>query len=206
MSSQLLWWGRGTETRKMQREGKFHQPDITRACGFENYGSCLAGDQAPTQYTAAGRAATGGCDDDSATAPACGPPPRWQLRRRWGPPASHPQRRRVDRPSWEEDGVVDGDVVRGHCPTGPQVYSIYQPPTSPTPRHEHGQNRSREAAGSIAWGYRRRALIHAVRATESGSGATHHTPNVRRMGGPETVRLVQAFLGLDGNGRNRRRP
>jgi len=44
---------------------------------------------------------------------------------------------------------------------------------------------------------RRRALIHAVRATEGGSGATHHTVNVRRMGGPETVRLVQAFLGLD---------
>jgi len=74
----------------------------------------LAGDQAPTQFTAAGRAATGGCDDDSATAPACGPPPRWQLRRRSGPPASHPQRRRVDRSSWEEDGVVDDDVVRGH--------------------------------------------------------------------------------------------
>jgi len=44
---------------------------------------------------------------------------------------------------------------------------------------------------------RRRALIHAVCATEGGSGATHHTLNVRRMGGPETVRLVQAFLGLD---------
>ena len=28
---------------------------------------------------------------------------------------------------------------------------------------------------------RRRALIHAVRATEGGRGATHHTPNARRM-------------------------
>jgi len=77
---------------------------------------------------------------------------------------------------------------------------------SPTPRREHGQNRSREAAETSAWGYRRRALIHAVRATESGSGATHRTPNVRRMGGPETVRLVQAFLGLDSDRRDRRRP
>jgi len=44
---------------------------------------------------------------------------------------------------------------------------------------------------------RRRALIHAACATEGGSGATYHNLNFRRMGGPETFRLVQAFLGLD---------
>jgi len=98
------------------------------------------------------------------------------------------------------------DLVPLPPPTGPQVYPISQPPTSSTPRREHGQNRSREAAETSAWGYRRRALHHAVRATESGSGATHRTPNVRRMGGPEPVRLGQAFLGLDGDRRDRRRP
>jgi len=90
--------------------------------------------------------------------------------------------------------------------TGPQVYSISRPPTSPAPRREHGQKRSCEARKPVPGERRRRALIDAVRATEGGRGATHHTPNVRRMGGPGTVRLVQAFLGLDSDRRDRRQP
>ena len=108
-------------------------------------------------------------------------------------------------PSHNHAAGSQKDLVPLPPPTGPEVYPISQPPTSPSPRREHGKNRSREAAKTRAWGYCRRALIHAVRATESGSEATHRTPNVRRMGDPETVRLVQAFLGLDSARRDRRR-
>jgi len=41
---------------------------------------------------------------------------------------------------------------------------------------------------------RRRALIHAVRATEGGSGATHHTPNARRMGVLKRLDSFRLFL------------
>jgi len=133
-------------------------------------------------------------------------PPRWKLRRRRGPPASHPQRRRVHRSSWEDEAVVDGDVVRGHgrrdppvaisqsrcgAPKGPRPTARSDTPTSLS--HLPASNVPRPAASTdkhdlarlrkpVSGERRRRALIHAVCATEGGSGATHHTPNARRMG------------------------
>jgi len=95
------------------------------------------------------------------------------------------------------------DLVPLPSLTGPQVYSISRPPTSAAPRLEHVQKRSREAREPVPGERRRRALIDAVRATEGGSGATNHTPGVRRMKGPETVRLVQDFPDLDSDRRDR---
>ena len=133
-------------------------------------------------------------------------PPRWKRRRRRGPPASLRQRRRVHRSSWEDDAVVDGDVVRGHgrreppvavlqsrrgAPKGPRPTAPSDTPTSLS--HLPASNVSRPAASTdkhdlarlrkrVPGERRRRALIHAVCATEGGSGATHHIPNARRMG------------------------
>jgi len=44
------------------------------------------------------------------------------------------------------------DIVPLPPLTGPQLYSISRPPTSPDPRREHGQKRSREAVETSAWG------------------------------------------------------
>ena len=90
--------------------------------------------------------------------------------------------------------------------TGPQVHSISRPRASLASRLEHVQKRSREGRKPVPGERRRRALIDAVRTTEGGSGATHHTPGVLQMKGPETVRLVQAFSGLDSDLHDRKQP
>jgi len=104
-------------------------------------------------------------------------------------------------PSRNNAAGRETDLVPLPPPTRPQVYTISQPPTCPAPRREQGQKRPREEAETSAWGtpppcpdsrcarYRRRPR----------SDPPH--PQRASNGGPETVRLVQAFVGLDSDRR-----
>ena len=93
------------------------------------------------------------------------------------------------------------DLVPLPPPIRPQVYPISQPPTCPVPRREHGEYRPREAAETSAWGTA--PPCPESRCARCGRPQRSDPPRPQRAsnGSPETVRLVQAFLGLDSDRR-----
>jgi len=117
---------------------------------------------------------------------------RRRCRRRGRRPWTRASRRACRRHALTPRGA---DETSSHCPLR-QVHKFIQSPSlqrPPPPAASTDRNDLARLRKPVPWDRRRRALIHAVRATVGGSGATHNTLNVRQIGGPKTVRLAQAF-------------
>jgi len=140
--------------------------------------------------------------DTSSGSPIVG---RRRCRRRGRRPWTRASRRACRRHAITPWGA---DRTSSHCPLR-QAHKFIPSPSlqrPPPPAASTDRNDLARLRKPVPGERRRRAMIRAMRATKGGSGGTHPTVNARRMGGPETVRLVQAFLGLDSDRQNRRQP